>query len=87
VPFGSELFKVADGAAGGAAQAGDLLRRATHRRPGHGFDENQRAAVGIQLNDAKGGRVLRDVSRENIKKPHGGPAVRARQGRSAHGGR
>jgi len=32
------------------------------------FDENQRPAVGIQLNDAAG-RVLREVSRENIKKP------------------
>jgi preprotein translocase subunit SecD len=32
------------------------------------FDENQRAAVAINLNDAAG-RVLREVSRENIKKP------------------
>jgi len=32
------------------------------------FDENQRPAVGIQLNDSAG-RVLREVSRENIKKP------------------
>ena len=32
------------------------------------FDENQRPAVAIDLNDAAG-RVLRDVSRENIKKP------------------
>jgi preprotein translocase subunit SecD len=33
-----------------------------------GFDEHQRPAVKIRL-DAAGGRVLRDVSRENIGKP------------------
>lgn len=33
-----------------------------------GFDEHQRPAVKIRL-DARGGRVLRDVSRDNIGKP------------------
>lgn len=33
-----------------------------------GFDEQQRPAVSIKL-DAQGGRVLRDISRENIGKP------------------
>jgi preprotein translocase subunit SecD len=35
-----------------------------------GFDQNQRPSVNIKL-DAQGGRVLRDVSRENIGKPMG----------------
>jgi preprotein translocase subunit SecD len=67
VPFGSELFKVGRGAPvvlrKQAIFSGDQLTGAQAT-----FDENQRAAVGIQLNDGAG-RVLREVSRENIKKP------------------
>ncbi len=67
VPFGSELFKVGRGAPVVLRKqvifSGDQLTGAQAT-----FDENQRPAVGIQLNDAAG-RVLREVSRENIKKP------------------
>ena len=67
VPFGSELFKVGRGAPVVLRKqpifSGDQLTGAQAT-----FDENQRAAVGIQLNDGAG-RVLREVSRENIKKP------------------
>ncbi len=67
VPFGSELFKVGRGAPVVLRKqvifSGQQLTGAQAT-----FDENQRAAVGIQLNDAAG-RVLRQVSRENIKKP------------------
>ena len=67
VPFGSELFKVGRGAPVVLRKqvifSGEQLTGAQAT-----FDENQRAAVGIQLNDAAG-RVLREVSRENIKKP------------------
>jgi preprotein translocase subunit SecD len=67
VPFGSELFKVGRGAPVVLRKqvifSGEQLTGAQAT-----FDENQRAAVGIQLNDAAG-RVLRDVSRENLKKP------------------
>ncbi|HEY5634471.1 MAG TPA: protein translocase subunit SecD [Burkholderiaceae bacterium] len=67
VPFGSELFKVGRGAPVVLRKqvifSGQQLTGAQAT-----FDENQRPAVGIQLNDAAG-RVLRQVSRENIKKP------------------
>ena len=67
VPFGSELFKVGRGAPVVLRKqvifSGEQLTGAQAT-----FDENQRAAVGIQLNDAAG-RILREVSRENIKKP------------------
>ena len=67
VPFGSELFKVGRGAPVVLRKqmifSGEQLTGAQAT-----FDENQRPAVGIQLNDAAG-RVLRQVSRENIKKP------------------
>ncbi len=67
VPFGSELFKVGRGAPVVLRKqvifSGQQLTGAQAT-----FDEHQRAAVGIQLNDAAG-RVLREVSRENIKKP------------------
>jgi preprotein translocase subunit SecD len=67
VPFGSELFKVGRGAPVVLRKqiifSGEQLTGAQAT-----FDENQRAAVGIQLNDAAG-RILRQVSRENIKKP------------------
>ncbi|MEN9317077.1 MAG: preprotein translocase subunit SecD [Pseudomonadota bacterium] len=67
VPFGSELFKVGRGAPVVLRKqiifSGEQLTGAQAT-----FDENQRAAVGIQLNDAAG-RVMREVSRENLKKP------------------
>ena len=67
VPFGSELFKVGRGAPvvlkKQAIFTGEQLTGAQAT-----FDENQRAAVAINLNDAAG-RVLREVSRENLKKP------------------
>jgi preprotein translocase subunit SecD len=67
VPFGSELFKVGRGAPVVLRKqvifSGEQLTGAQAT-----FDENQRAAVGIQLNDGAG-RVLREVSRENIRKP------------------
>ena len=67
VPFGSELFKVGRGAPvvlkKQAIFTGEQLSGAQAT-----FDENQKAAVAINLNEAAG-RVMRDVSRENIKKP------------------
>jgi preprotein translocase subunit SecD len=67
VPFGSELFKVGRGAPvvlkKQAIFTGEQLTGAQAT-----FDENQRPAVAINLNDAAG-RILREVSRENIKKP------------------
>ena len=67
VPFGSELFKVGRGAPvvlkKQAIFTGEQLSGAQAT-----FDENQKAAVAINLNDAAG-RVMREVSRENIKKP------------------
>jgi preprotein translocase subunit SecD len=67
VPFGSELFKQGRGAPvvlfRDAIFTGEQLTSAAAT-----FDENQRPAVAISLNDP-GGRRLREVSRENIKKP------------------
>ena len=67
VPFGSELFKIGRGAPVVLKKQvifnGEQLTGAQAT-----FDENQRPAVAISLNDAAG-RVLREVSRENIKKP------------------
>jgi preprotein translocase subunit SecD len=67
VPFGSELFKVGRGAPVVLRKqvifSGEQLTGAQAT-----FDENQRPAVAIQLNEGAG-RVLRDVSRENLKKP------------------
>ena len=67
VPFGSELFRQGRGAPvvlkRQAIFTGEQLTSAAAT-----FDENQRPAVAISLNDAAG-RVLREVSRENIKKP------------------
>ena len=67
VPFGSELFRQGRGAPVVLKRqpifTGEQLTSAAAT-----FDENQRPAVAISLNDAAG-RVLREVSRENIKKP------------------
>ena len=67
VPFGSELFRQGRGAPVVLKKepifTGEQLTSAAAT-----FDENQRAAVAISLNDAAG-RRLREVSRENIKKP------------------
>jgi len=67
VPFGSELFRQGRGTPvvlrKQAIFTGEQLTSAAAT-----FDENQRPAVAISLNDAAG-RVLREVSRENIKKP------------------
>jgi preprotein translocase subunit SecD len=67
VPFGAELFKIGRGAPVVLRKqvifSGEQLSGAQAT-----FDENQRPAVSIQLNDSAG-RVLREVSRENIKKP------------------
>jgi len=67
VPFGSELFRQGRGAPvvlrKDAIFTGEQLTSAAAT-----FDENQRPAVAISLNDPAG-RRLREVSRENIKKP------------------
>jgi preprotein translocase subunit SecD len=67
VPFGSELFRQGRGAPvvlkRQAIFTGEQLTGAAST-----FDENQQAAVAVNLNDA-GGRTLREVSRANIKKP------------------
>jgi preprotein translocase subunit SecD len=67
VPFGSELFRQGRGAPvvlrKQAIFTGEQLSSAAAT-----FDERQQPAVAISLNDAAG-RVLREVSRENIKKP------------------
>ncbi|MGO4765989.1 protein translocase subunit SecD [Cupriavidus sp. 2KB_3] len=69
VPFGSELFTQGNGAPVILKKqvifTGDRIESASA-----GFDQNQRPSVNIKL-DAQGGRVLRDVSRENIGKPMG----------------
>ena len=67
VPFGSELFRQGRGAPVVLRKesifTGEQLTSAAAT-----FDENQRPAVAISLNDPAG-RRLREVSRENIKKP------------------
>lgn len=69
VPFGSELFLHGNGAPVVLKKqiifTGDRIESASA-----GFDQNQRPSVNIKL-DAQGGRVLRDISRENIGKPMG----------------
>ncbi|KJK24052.1 preprotein translocase subunit SecD [Burkholderiaceae bacterium 16] len=69
IPFGSELFTQGNGAPVVLKKqvifTGDRIESASA-----GFDQNQRPSVNIKL-DAQGGRVLRDVSRENIGKPMG----------------
>ncbi|PZX29175.1 Protein-export membrane protein secD [Cupriavidus phytorum] len=67
IPFGSELFTQGNGAPVVLKKqvifTGDRIESASA-----GFDQNQQPSVNIKL-DAQGGRVLRDVSRENLKKP------------------
>jgi preprotein translocase subunit SecD len=67
VPFGSERFTIGRGAPVVLKKeiifSGQQLQGAQAT-----FDENQRPAVSIDLNEAAG-RHLRNVSRENIKKP------------------
>ena len=69
VPLGSELFLHGNGAPVILKKqvifTGDRIESASA-----GFDQNQRPSVNIKL-DSQGGRVLRDVSRENIGKPMG----------------
>jgi preprotein translocase subunit SecD len=66
-PFGSERFTIGRGAPEVLKKdvifSGQQLQGAQST-----FDEHQQAAVSIEINDAAG-RVLRQVSRENIKKP------------------
>lgn len=68
-PPGSELFSQGHGAPVFLQKqvifTGDRITNAAA-----GFDEHQRPAVSIKL-DAQGGRVLAEVSRENIGKPMG----------------
>jgi preprotein translocase subunit SecD len=67
VPFGSELFTVGRGAPVVLKKevifSGQQLEGAQAT-----FDENQRPAVSIELNETAG-RVMRKVTRENLKKP------------------
>jgi preprotein translocase subunit SecD len=67
VPFGAELFRQGRGAPVVLRRqvifTGEQLTNA-----GATFDEHNRPAVAISLNEAAG-RVLREVSRENIKRP------------------
>ncbi len=67
VPFGSELFPIGRGAPVVLKKqtifTGEQLTGAQAT-----FDQNQRPAVAIDL-DAGAGRVMREVSRENIRKP------------------
>ncbi|SDV49500.1 protein translocase subunit SecD [Chitinasiproducens palmae] len=69
VPAGDDLFVHGNGAPVYMKKqvifTGDRITSASA-----GFDEHQRPAVSIKL-DAAGGRVLRDVSRDNIGKPMG----------------
>ncbi|MFN3566329.1 MAG: protein translocase subunit SecD [Burkholderiaceae bacterium] len=67
VPFGSELFTVGRGAPVVLKKevifSGQQLQGAQAT-----FDENQRPAVSVELNETAG-RVMRKVTRENLKKP------------------
>jgi preprotein translocase subunit SecD len=67
VPFGSERFTVGRGAP--VVLKRDVIFSGQQLEGAQAtFDENQRPAVSIDLNEAAG-RHLRKVSRENIKKP------------------
>ena len=67
VPFGSERFTVGRGAP--VVLRKDVIFSGQQLQGAQAtFDENQRPAVSIDLNESAG-RHLRKVSRENIKKP------------------
>ncbi|GAB4470512.1 MAG: protein translocase subunit SecD [Burkholderiaceae bacterium] len=67
VPFGSELFTVGRGAP--VVLKKDVIFSGQQLQGAQAtFDENQRPAVSIELNEAAG-RVMRKVTRENLKKP------------------
>ncbi len=67
VPFGSERFTVGRGAP--VVLKKDVIFSGQQLQGAQAtFDENQRPAVSIDLNESAG-RHLRKVSRENIKKP------------------
>jgi preprotein translocase subunit SecD len=67
VPFGSERFTVGRGAP--VVLKKDVIFSGQQLQSAQAtFDENQRPAVSIDLNESAG-RHLRKVSRENIKKP------------------
>jgi preprotein translocase subunit SecD len=67
VPFGSERFTVGRGAP--VVLKKDIIFSGQQLQGAQAtFDENQRPAVSIDLNESAG-RHLRKVSRENIKKP------------------
>jgi len=67
VPFGSERFTIGRGAP--VVLKKDIIFSGQQLQGAQAtFDENQRPAVSIDLNEAAG-RHLRKVSRENIKKP------------------
>lgn len=66
VPFGTERFQDRDGSAVIVKRQVVLTgENLTDAQPG--FDENQEAAVHLTL-DARGARIFRDVTRENINK-------------------
>lgn len=68
-PPGSDLFKTGDGRQVAFKKSvifsGDRITSASA-----GFDNNQRPAVNITL-DSAGGRVMQEITRENIGKPMG----------------
>jgi preprotein translocase subunit SecD len=67
VPFGSERFTVGRGAP--VVLKKDVIFSGQQLQGAQAtFDENQRPAVSIELNEAAG-RVMRKVTRENLKKP------------------
>jgi preprotein translocase subunit SecD len=67
VPFGSERFTVGRGAP--VVLKKDVIFSGQQLQGAQAtFDENQRPAVSIDLNESAG-RLMRKVSRENIKKP------------------
>jgi preprotein translocase subunit SecD len=67
VPFGAERFTVGRGAP--VVLKKDVIFSGQQLQGAQAtFDENSRPAVSIELNDAAG-RVMRKVSRENLKKP------------------
>jgi preprotein translocase subunit SecD len=67
VPFGSERFTIGRGAP--VVLKKDIIFSGQQLQGAQAsFDENQRPSVSIELNESAG-RVMRKVTRENIKKP------------------